>query len=108
MRRPAEIIRPEFAEEWAAKAARDPLYGHEHAVLHLAATIAEELGRRGLPQDELARRAGLTPSYVSRVLGRPENMTLQTAFRLCNALGLELRLDTVPKAREAEVVLASR
>ena len=67
--------------------------------MDLAGAIGDELRRQGIPQAELARRAGLKAPYVSRVLNNPENITFRTAFRLCNALGLklEVRAQHVPE-----------
>ena len=103
MTRRAEVIHPEFADIWAAEAAADPAHGYQLALMDLAKAIGNELRRQGIPQAELARRAGLKAPYVSRVLNNPENITFRTAFRLCNALGLKLEMRARPAPQEPRI-----
>ena len=51
---------------------------------------------RGLDQAELARRAGTTQAYVSRIERGVVSPSLETLGRLLHAMGLRLRLDTEP------------
>jgi DNA-binding phage protein len=113
MRRRVEVVHPEFADIWSAEAAADPAHGYQVALMDLAGAIAEELRRQGVSQAELARRAGLKAPYVSRVLNNPENITFRTAFRLCNALGLNLDIraaapQPIPDSGRRETVQAPR
>jgi len=66
------------------------------AMLEYHVAIRQAMEQQGVSQAELARRAQLKPSYVSRVLNNPENITLRTAFRLCHALDLQLGFDMKP------------
>jgi transcriptional regulator with XRE-family HTH domain len=76
------------------------LYGFETVVVDLAEQIDQYLKARGVTRAELAERAGVKPSYISRVLNNPENITLQTLFRLANALEMDVEIDL--KARRAD------
>jgi transcriptional regulator with XRE-family HTH domain len=79
------------------------LWGFETAVLEFADQVDAELQRRQMTRAELAARAGVKPSYLSRVLNNPENITLQTLFRLANALGLDVEIGLKPRrAQKAE------
>ena len=57
----------------------------------LAVRIVEEalslMAKQGLSRADLARAMGVKPSYVSRILKAPPNMTLETIARLAIALG---------------------
>ena len=54
----------------------------------LRAAIAES----GLTRAEIARRTGLSYSIVHAFVAGPRDITVGTATRLCEALGLEVRL----------------
>ena len=43
-----------------------------------------------MSQNELARQAGLQQQYVSQIENGRQNVTIDTAVRLADALGLEL------------------
>jgi transcriptional regulator with XRE-family HTH domain len=51
---------------------------------------------RGLDQADLARRAGTTQAYVSRIERGVVSPSLETLGRLLHAMGLRLRLGTEP------------
>ncbi len=91
---------PELLE---AAAAKSPVRGHVAAVMELWYAINMAMEEQGLTQTQLAERAGLKQSYLSRVVSNPEKIGLRTAFRLCNALGLELVVTARPK-NEAKAV----
>lgn len=80
----------DYTKEFERNARRIPGEGFMTAIIHYYSAIEQEMERQGVTRAELARRAQLRPSYVSRVLNNPENITLRTAFRLCHALDLQL------------------
>lgn len=45
---------------------------------------------RGITQKELARRAGITETFVSMVEREPHNMTVRSLTRLVKGLGLKM------------------
>ena len=45
----------------------------------------------GLSRFELSRRAGMSYAIVHRFMGGDRTITLDTATRLCDVLGMELR-----------------
>lgn len=93
----AAIVDNGFAEWWEREASKSPEWGHQYAIMDLTRIIMQAMESQNVTQAELARRADLKPSYVSRVLNTPENITMRTAFRLCNALDLDLGFDIKPK-----------
>ena len=50
--------------------------------------IEERRGALGISRDGLARRAGMTPVAVERVLGAHRDMTLREAAGVARALGV--------------------
>lgn len=60
------------------------------------ALIRDARHARGIDQSTLARRAGTTQTYVSKVERGKVSPTLSTLTRLLRAMGLELELDTRP------------
>jgi plasmid maintenance system antidote protein VapI len=100
MAKPLPIVDTGLAERMMAAARQHPLWGFELAVLDFADKVDAELERRRMTRAELAERAGVKPSYISRVLNNPENITLQTLFRLANALEMDVEIDL--KARHQE------
>jgi transcriptional regulator with XRE-family HTH domain len=52
----------------------------------------------GMSQTDLAQRLGVTPSWVSKLESRPqEELRLGPLARWAAALGLELRVELVPR-----------
>ena len=66
----------------------------------LANVVLEQLDRQKVSQAELARRTGIAPSNLSRLLGgRGGNPTLETITRVADALDCDLVL--VPRPTTA-------
>lgn len=91
----------DLPERMEAIAARDPSWTHHLAAMDLWADLTEAMAAQGLTQAQLAARAGLKQSYVSRVLSNPERVSFRTAARLCHALGLDLVVRAQPKVDKA-------
>jgi transcriptional regulator with XRE-family HTH domain len=89
-------INPGFADAWAKEVRQHPLNGFMYVVMDVVAQIDEELARRHMTRSELAERAGVKVSYVSRVLNDPEKITLRALFRLAKALDLTTSVDLSP------------
>lgn len=89
----------------------DPNYGQsvqeiqwEHS-LDLSIAIATRLDELHMTQKELAEKAGLKPSAVSRALNGTHNLTLETIARLEKAL--KIRFDSGFKYGQTEQASAS-
>ena len=66
----------------------------------LAAELLAVFGKSGLSRFELARRSGVSYSVVHRFMAVERDITLGTASRLCDVLGVELRTVQVKKKRK--------
>ncbi len=69
----------------------------ERAKLNYAVSLDELLKRAGLSQAEFARRANVSPAYVTKVLRGDTNYTVETMVKLADAAGGELCLHVAPK-----------
>jgi transcriptional regulator with XRE-family HTH domain len=58
--------------------------------------LRETRRQRGLDQADLARRAGTTQTYVSRIECGTVSPSLKTLRRLFNAMGVDLQLGVAP------------
>lgn len=57
------------------------------------------LAKSGFNQTELAQRMGATTSFVSKLLGPSQNMSLKTLARVIEACGYELVIDFKERER---------
>ena len=72
---------PDFAEGYAEEKRR----------LGVAIRLAQLRQENGLSQTELAKRSGITQQQLSK-LEQGENCNINTLFKVCNSLGLEIEL----------------
>jgi plasmid maintenance system antidote protein VapI len=53
--------------------------------------------RQGMTRAELAARTGLVEDALSRIIGDEEDIPLSMIFRLANALGMKVRIESPPE-----------
>jgi hypothetical protein len=58
--------------------------------VHCDPRFKEYMDAENIDQEELARRAGYSPSFISRLMAGKRSMTLEVAFQLHNNLGIPL------------------
>jgi len=66
---------------------------------HVATLFDQAFYAEGITQAELARRLGMSPSMVSRVLSGERGISLALLARFAEALGCELDLRLVPAGK---------
>ncbi len=76
-----------FAELYE-EALVQPEYWAESMSLDFVAALTKEMRDKGISQQELAERVGVSPAYVNKVLRASNNVTLVTVSRFLVALGL--------------------
>lgn len=79
--------------EWARLPGSSRHNGNGSSYEFLAATLATRRRALGLTQSQLAGRAGMTPSLISRIESGRQPPTARTLMRLAEALGTSLALD---------------
>lgn len=58
----------------------------------IAKTITEKMKAKGLNQTKLAKLIGIEKSYLSRILNGKTNVSLETMYRIAQALGFKWTL----------------
>ncbi len=86
-------MKPQTFAELYQEAERHEDYWVAGAILDFTESLVREMERQGLTRIELARRLGVTPAYVTKVLRGKVNFTLATMVRLARALDGELRVE---------------
>src|SRR5262245_10959171 len=61
--------------------------------LHVGQQISKVLKIRHLNRAQFARKLQVSKAYISAVLGRNPNLTLESILRMCDAVGAELELN---------------
>jgi len=72
-------------------------FEEESGVLNVGLALAAERKRRGLTQEQAARRVGTSAPQLSRTERRPERANLTTLIRYAAALEMDLAFRLVPK-----------
>jgi transcriptional regulator with XRE-family HTH domain len=78
----------------------------EIANLDIGIRLARLRAEQHLNQTQLAARAGMRASKISKIESSPANLTLNTLTRLAGALGATVKIEFVPKknkTRELQV-----
>ena len=69
----------------------------EIASLDIGIRLASLRAEQHLNQTQLAARAGMNASKISKIESSPANLTLNTLTRLAEALGATVKIEFVPK-----------
>ena len=72
------------------------------AELEVGIQIARAREEQHLNQTQLAARAGMNASKISRIETSPQNLTLSTLARIAAALDRKVNIELVPKERKKE------
>jgi transcriptional regulator with XRE-family HTH domain len=65
---------------------------HAENMMRIRVTLNEIVDKSGLTQQEIARRMGVTHSYVNRVLNGKDSVTLLNMNKFAFALGYQMHL----------------
>lgn len=72
------------------------LLEEERILLEATESLSRLMEEQGIPKAELARRLGVSPAYVTKLLGGSNNFTLRTIARAFYALGRSLHIEHGP------------
>lgn len=89
-----------FAELYEEARQHDE-YWIAQAVQELNEEICRLMEERSVTRSELARRLGVSPAYVTKILRGNTNFTLASMVRLARALGADLKVGLVARSVEA-------
>lgn len=87
----AEAYFDQFLDEYKD----DPVYQTEGLTLDAGIEIRKAMSSKGITQEELARRLGISQPAVAKYLNHNQNLTLSTMARISSALGLEWKVSLV-------------
>jgi transcriptional regulator with XRE-family HTH domain len=99
-------------DRYIARQMRDPemrdLVEKEVADLRVGITIARLRETLKMNQTQLAARAGMNASKISKIESSPKNVTLNTLTRLALALNRRIKIDFVPMNQSKTTVARKR
>jgi ribosome-binding protein aMBF1 (putative translation factor) len=72
-------------------------FEEESTALNIGIALARERERKGLTQEDVARKMGTSAPQVSRTERSPEHVNVQTLMRCADAVGMELDIRLVAK-----------
>jgi ribosome-binding protein aMBF1 (putative translation factor) len=70
-------------------------FQEESRALNIGVALARERIRKGLTQEDVARRLGTSAPHVSRTERKPEHSNVRTLMRYAAVVGMELDLKLV-------------
>ncbi len=75
-----------------AKLENTPAYQAEKLAVAFLAELNSFMQAHGVSNAELARRAGVTPAYITKVFRGPSNLSIETLTKLADAIGCKVHL----------------
>lgn len=72
-------------------------YWVEGAILDFTEDVCTQMGELGLTRADFARRLGVKPAYITRILRGNNNFTLRKMVGIASALRSELRVHLQPQ-----------
>lgn len=89
------MINP-IASNIFSQAEKDPGFWLEDFRLEFMEELAREMKHLNVSRTELARRVGVSPAYITKILRGDSNFTLQSMVKLAFALGSKLCIRMEP------------
>lgn len=75
-----------------AKLESTPAYQAEKLAVAFLAELNAFMQAHGVSNAELARRAGVSPAYITKVFRGPSNLSIETLTKLAEAVGCKVHL----------------
>lgn len=75
-----------------AKLESTPAYQAEKLAVAFLAELNAFMQAHGVTNAELARRAGVSPAYITKVFRGPSNLSIETLTKLADAVGCKVHL----------------
>ena len=82
-------------------------YKIESISIDVAIQFYKQMKKLGINKKELAKRLGVSKSYVTQLLNGKSNMTIETLIKVAEALNLNLQIKLVPKKLDSEANVQS-
>ena len=75
-----------------AKVESTPAYQAEKLAVSFLAELNAFMQTHGVSNADLARRAGVSPAYITKVFRGPSNLSIETLTKLADAVGCKVHL----------------
>ena len=75
-------------------------FEEEKRILSIGIILAQERKRKGLTQQDVARKIGTSAPQVSRTERKPEHVNMQTLMRYADAVGMTLDMKLVARQNQ--------
>ena len=86
-----------YLEQQLRKPKVKKAFEEEKRVLNIGIALARERKRKGLTQEEVARKIGTSAPQVSRTEHKPEHVNIQTLIRYADAVGMTLDMKLIAR-----------
>lgn len=94
-------INPDFASLFDSARER-PEFHVERTSLEFTEEVIARMEALGISRAELARRLGVSPAYITKLLRGTTNFTLETMTRIAHILGCTLRTHLQPDGARSQ------
>jgi len=88
---------PRSFADLLAEAEKRPEYWTAGLEIEFTEELCRVMEAQGVSRAELARRAGTSAAYITKILRGSTNFTLATMAKLGRALGMDVRLHLAPR-----------
>ncbi len=75
---------------------RENTYWEEMAILNFTEALLDRIEEMGIAKQDLAAKLGVSPGYVTKLIGGQNNFTLRTMVKVARAVDSELHVDIRP------------
>ncbi|MBX9658875.1 MAG: helix-turn-helix domain-containing protein [Nitrospiraceae bacterium] len=82
-------------------------YRLEKILFEVAEQVCKLIESQGMTRSELAKRLGVTPAYITKILNGNPNLTIKSLLMLSEALGQTLDIHFEPKLGIAQSATSS-
>ena len=84
--------------DWLESMRHDSTYAAEDLTIEFAVKLSQAMARSDISAARLAKRMSVSPSYISRVLGGEENLSIKSMARFAFALDDRVEISIGPKS----------
>ena len=89
-----------------ARYRRHPDFVLEQLTYDITAAICQAMEEKGLSRSDLARKLGVSPAYITKLLNSSSNLTLRTLVNIALALDLQIDVNLEPHKPERRLPAA--
>lgn len=100
----SDITRP-FRDRLDQRAQSDWKFQAGLFSLQFAEEVAKQLQRKAMTRAQLAKLLGTSRAYVTQLLNGKTNLTIETLFRICNAVDIQPNIELKASVLEPSLLI---